>query len=159
MKKTPGPRAPPDNSRPSLKMTALSYSCTTFTTNRRESGRETRISTMEMKVRRWAHSPGPSLQSSSWLWGGFTPSWLGSFPPRRDLRTDTGLSCQAQSGEQSVLTDTVRKLINDTFFHSSCAAHLSYVEHTSWCMYSLWIYMFKCFKCETYIHNMHIDYV
>ena len=38
-KKTPGPLAPPVSSLPSLKMTALSYSWTTFTTKKREKGR------------------------------------------------------------------------------------------------------------------------
>ena len=38
MKNTPGPLAPPDRSLPSLKMTALSYSWTTFTMKNRENG-------------------------------------------------------------------------------------------------------------------------
>ena len=65
-KKTPGPRAPPVSSRPSLKMTALSYSCkfgdisssdedqptwTTFTTKKRDSGRVTMIRKRENIVR------------------------------------------------------------------------------------------------------------
>ena len=39
MKKRPGPLALPDLSLPSLKMTALSYSCTTFTQPQIERGR------------------------------------------------------------------------------------------------------------------------
>ena len=63
MKKTPGPLAPPVSSRPSLKMTALSYSWTTFTTNRRESGRETTMSISDPIVMMRAQIPGPSSQT------------------------------------------------------------------------------------------------
>ena len=59
-KKTPGPEAPPDKSLPSLKMTALSYSCTTLTVKRRERGKVTRMRMTEARVRRLAHRPGPS---------------------------------------------------------------------------------------------------
>ena len=74
-KKTPGPQAPPVSSRPSLKMTALSYSCkfgdisssdedqptwTTFTTKKRDSGRVTMIRKREKIVRARAQTPGPS---------------------------------------------------------------------------------------------------
>ena len=52
MKNTPGPEAPPDSSRPSLKMTARSYSWTTFTVKRRESGKVTMMSKTEAMVRR-----------------------------------------------------------------------------------------------------------
>ena len=52
MKKTPGPRAPPDNSRPSLKMTALSYSCTTFTQKKRDSGRVVTTNIADTKTTR-----------------------------------------------------------------------------------------------------------
>ena len=38
MKNRPGPLAPPDLRRPSLKMTALSYSCTTLTQPQMEMG-------------------------------------------------------------------------------------------------------------------------
>ena len=65
MKKTPGPLAPPDSSLPSLKMTALSYSCTTLTTNISDRGRVIKIRRTEIIVRRWAHSPGPSEQSKA----------------------------------------------------------------------------------------------
>ena len=51
-KKTPGPEAPPDRSLPSLKMTALSYSWTTFTVKRRERGKVTMMSITEAMVRR-----------------------------------------------------------------------------------------------------------
>ena len=107
MKNTPGPLAPPDNNLPSLKMTALSYSCTTFTTNIRDSGSETRMRRTEMSVSMWAQRPGPSLQSMSGCWGcGWPlelefpwllgirgnetpPSWSGS---RNAFLIDTGLS-------------------------------------------------------------------
>ena len=62
MKNTPGPLAPPDNSLPSLKMTALSYSWTTFTTNIKESGRETRMRNKDPIVMTRAQIPGPSSQ-------------------------------------------------------------------------------------------------
>ena len=41
-KKSPGPLAPPALSLPSLKMTALSYSCTTLTHMQRDTGMVTR---------------------------------------------------------------------------------------------------------------------
>ena len=63
MKKTPGPRAPPVSSRPSLKMTALSYSWTTFTTNMRLRGRVATINISEKMVRARAQIPGPSSQA------------------------------------------------------------------------------------------------
>ena len=70
MKKTPGPLAPPDSSRPSLKMTALSYSWTTFTTKKREKGSDARMMRREMMVMRVAQTPAPSShteqQSSVW---------------------------------------------------------------------------------------------
>ena len=63
-KKTPGPRAPPVSSRPSLKMTALSYSWTTFTTNMRLRGRVATINISENMVRARAQIPGPSSQAA-----------------------------------------------------------------------------------------------
>ena len=51
-KKTPGPRAPPDTSLPSLKITALSYSWTTLTAKMREKGSVVMISTTENTLRR-----------------------------------------------------------------------------------------------------------
>ena len=63
MKKTPGPLAPPESSLPSLKMTALSYSWTTFTTKRRERGRETTMSISDPIVMMRAQIPGPSSQT------------------------------------------------------------------------------------------------
>ena len=68
IKKTPGPLAPPDSSRPSLNMTALSYSLmvlvgnnyslallptwTTFTTKKREKGRVIMMRRMEQTTMR-----------------------------------------------------------------------------------------------------------
>ena len=51
MKKTPGPLAPPVSSRPSLKMTALSYSWTTFTMKNREKGMVEMMTRTETTVR------------------------------------------------------------------------------------------------------------
>ena len=83
MKKTPGPRAPPDNRRPSRNMTALSYSLkhyinalsnvtkckiytwTTFTTKSRENGRVTKISSTEQMTIRWAQIPWPSSHAKT----------------------------------------------------------------------------------------------
>ena len=62
-KKTPGPLAPPVNSLPSLKMTALSYSWTTLTTKKREKGRKRTIRKIEKHVSSLEHNPGPSSQS------------------------------------------------------------------------------------------------
>ena len=79
MKKTPGPRAPSDSRSPSRKMTALSYSwdkaCqnivhsirnttwTTFTTNKRERGKVTKMKNTEKMTIRWAIKPWPSSQA------------------------------------------------------------------------------------------------
>ena len=62
-KKTPGPRAPPDRRRPSLKMTALSYSWTTFTEAAREQGRVSRISRTEKRVIKNEQISAPSLKA------------------------------------------------------------------------------------------------
>ena len=62
-KKTPGPDAPPDRSLPSLKMTALSYSWTTFTEAAREHGRVSRISRMEKRVIRNEQISAPSVKA------------------------------------------------------------------------------------------------
>ena len=56
----PGPRAPPERRRPSLKMTALSYSLTTFTVTRRLRGKVTRTRRSDRMVIRMAHRPGQS---------------------------------------------------------------------------------------------------
>ena len=50
---------------PSLKMTALSYSCTTFTTKSRETGRETTMRSSEPMVMMRAQMPGPSSQTAN----------------------------------------------------------------------------------------------
>ena len=63
MKNTPGPRAPPVRRRPSLKMTALSYSWTTLTTKMRLRGKVATISIKEKMVRAMAQMPGPSSQA------------------------------------------------------------------------------------------------
>jgi hypothetical protein len=77
MKKTPGPRAPPVSSRPSLKMTARSYSWahgheaaglgertwTTFITKKSEMGREAAMRNREMTLSMCEHMPGPSSQA------------------------------------------------------------------------------------------------
>ena len=63
-KKTPGPRAPPVSSLPSLKMTALSYSWTTFTTKIKLSGSVATINIKENMVRARAQIPGPSSQAA-----------------------------------------------------------------------------------------------
>lgn len=60
MKNIPGPLDPPRTNRPSLKMTARSYSCTTLTQKKREKGRKTTITTTEMTVSRKEHKPGSS---------------------------------------------------------------------------------------------------
>ena len=64
-KKTPGPLAPPANSLPSLKITALSYSWTTLTTKKREKGRKRMMRKQEKRVRSLEHTPGPSSQSTT----------------------------------------------------------------------------------------------
>ena len=50
---------------PHLKMTALSYSCTTFTTKSRETGRETTMRSSEPMVMMRAQMPGPSSQTAN----------------------------------------------------------------------------------------------
>ena len=85
MKNTPGPRAPPVSSRPSLKMTALSYSWsragaerseslpwpgltwTTLTTVRREKGRVVASRRTEIAVRKKAKMFGPSCSQPAKL--------------------------------------------------------------------------------------------
>ena len=62
-KKTPGPRAPPATRRPSLKMTARSYSCTTLTVNKREVGRVTKIRKIDNNVIRKEQMSAPSSHS------------------------------------------------------------------------------------------------
>ena len=64
-KKTPGPEAPPVSSRPSLKMTALSYSWTTLIVKRRERGRVPRMMRTLAMVRRNEQRPGPSSQAAA----------------------------------------------------------------------------------------------
>ena len=51
-KKTPGPEAPPESRRPNRKMTALSYSWTTFTVKRRLRGKVTMMRRTDAMVRR-----------------------------------------------------------------------------------------------------------
>ena len=63
-KKTPGPLAPPATSRPSLKMTALSYSWTTLTAKKRLKGSVVIISITEKTLRRWAKKSGPSSHAA-----------------------------------------------------------------------------------------------
>ena len=57
-KKIPGPFAPPGLSLPSLKMTALSYSWTTFIQRKREAGRVTITSNMDSRANSEAQTPG-----------------------------------------------------------------------------------------------------
>lgn len=61
----PGPREPPDNNRPSLKMTARSYSCTTLKHTHSENGKVTMTSNHEISVRRNPHNPAPLVSPSS----------------------------------------------------------------------------------------------
>ena len=63
MSRDPGPLAPPDRRRPSLKMTALSYSWTTLTEAAREQGRVSRISRTENRVIRKEQMSAPSLKA------------------------------------------------------------------------------------------------
>ena len=56
-KKTPGPLAPPERSRPSRNMTALSYSWTTLITRQREKGRVAMTRRREQRTRRLAQRP------------------------------------------------------------------------------------------------------
>ena len=60
---SPGPFAPPFLILPSLKMTALSYSWTTFTEAAREHGRVSRISRTEKRVIRNEQISAPSLKA------------------------------------------------------------------------------------------------
>ena len=60
-KKTPGPLAPPAKSLPSLKITALSNSWTTFTTKIRERGRVMRMMMIAMTVNNRVHAIGAFL--------------------------------------------------------------------------------------------------
>jgi len=59
-KKMPGPRDPPLRSRPNLKMTARSYSCTTLKQTKREKGRVTSMRSQEKPVKMLPHTPTPS---------------------------------------------------------------------------------------------------
>ena len=68
-KNRPGPLAPPALRRPSLKMTALSYSWTTLTHMKRERGRVARNRRNETAVRKREQIPGPS--GSATTSGGF----------------------------------------------------------------------------------------
>lgn len=56
MKNIPGPLAPPLRSRPSLKMTTRSYSCTTLMQKKKDIGRVNSTSMSEKAVRRMAHT-------------------------------------------------------------------------------------------------------
>ena len=58
IKKIPGPFAPPGLSLPSLKITALSYSCTTLIQRKREAGRVTITSNMDNRASSEAQTPG-----------------------------------------------------------------------------------------------------
>ena len=60
IKKIPGPFAPPGLSLPSLKITALSYSCTTLIQRKREAGRVTITSSMDNRASSRAQTPGPA---------------------------------------------------------------------------------------------------
>ena len=63
-KKTPGPLAPPVTSLPSLKMTALSYSWTTFTMKKRENGRVPMMRRQEKTFNNSANRLGPSSHTA-----------------------------------------------------------------------------------------------
>lgn len=56
MKKIPGPLAPPLRSRPSLKITTLSYSCTTLMQKKSDRGKVKRTRMSESAVRKMAHT-------------------------------------------------------------------------------------------------------
>ena len=99
MKNTPGPRAPPVTNLPSLKMTALSYSWTTFTTKKRERGREMRMRRTEVRVIMWEQRPGPWLQSVA---GGGRGVWSVVLSSR-DLRTERGLSSHSFRDRRGVI--------------------------------------------------------
>ena len=75
-KKTPGPLAPPVKSLPSLKITALSYSWTTLTTNSIERGSVMMMKNSERTVMASAHSPGPSSQAKQDLLYNLITSWI-----------------------------------------------------------------------------------
>ena len=59
-KKMPGPLAPPGLSLPNLKMTALSYSCTTLIQRQREIGRVASTSSRDNRASSSAQQPGPA---------------------------------------------------------------------------------------------------
>lgn len=58
MKNIPGPLAPPVTKRPSLKITARSYSCTTLIQKNKLNGIVTTISAIERKVNDIAQNAG-----------------------------------------------------------------------------------------------------
>merc|ERR550517_714981 len=59
MKKIPGPLAPPLTRRPSRKITALSYSCTTLTHIYKEKGSLARTRSSDKNAIKRAQRPGP----------------------------------------------------------------------------------------------------
>jgi len=59
----PGPREPPCSSRPSRKMTALSYSCTTLKQTNSEKGNVTITNPQEIIVSSQPHRPIPGSDS------------------------------------------------------------------------------------------------
>ena len=59
----PGPLAPPDLSLPSLKITALSYSCTTLMQRQSEMGRVIITTSMDNKERSREQQPGPVVSA------------------------------------------------------------------------------------------------
>ena len=60
IKNIPGPLLPPRTNRPSLNITARSYSWTTLTQKKSEKGKKTTMTTTEMTVSRKEHKPGSS---------------------------------------------------------------------------------------------------
>ena len=63
MKNIPGPLAPPALSLPSRNMTDLSYSWTTFTEKKRDTGRVRRTSRRENTASSRAQNPGPDVSA------------------------------------------------------------------------------------------------
>jgi hypothetical protein len=64
IKKRPGPFAPPGKIRPSLRMTALSYSLTIFKLKQIETGKRSIKTTYEQAISRYSQMPNPFSESS-----------------------------------------------------------------------------------------------
>ena len=109
-----------------LKMTALSYSWTTLTTKRRETGSETTMRSSEPMVMMSAQMPGPSSQTgkhrkmSCWFFGGNLKSQLKKGVrffailklPRKISRSLTQLCLRTHTGSRQKILKQQNNIIN-----------------------------------------------